>query len=68
MVKKATKAQAPKKARVPAKKPIEKPQKPANPVFQRLEQPDGSKWRLNNLKMGQYLSWTQYLTVTSKGN
>jgi len=69
MVKKvAAKAKAPKSAKVPAKKPIEKPQKPASPVAQRLKQRDGPKWRMSDLKMGQYLSMTSYMTVTGLGS
>lgn len=53
MVKKAaTKEKAQKNAKVPAKKPIEKPQKPASPVAQKMKQRDGPKWRMSDLKMG----------------
>ena len=68
MVKKATKAQTAKNTKVPVKKPIEKPQKPASPVAQRLKQTDGPKWRMSDLAMGQYLSWTQYMTIIGVGN
>lgn len=69
MVKQAKASSAARKdAKVPAKKPIEKAQKPASPVAQMLKKRDGPKWSLSKLAMGQYLSMTSYMTVIGIGN
>ena len=68
MVKKSAPAKQASVASNPKSKPIKKADKPPSPVAQALKQKDGPKWNLKDLKMGQILSMTSYMTVVNIGN
>ena len=65
---KNTSSKVAKKAPAQAKKAIEKAAKPPTPIAQAIKKKDGPKWRLSDLKMGQIMSMTSYLTVIGLGN